>query len=282
MINKIALGTVQFGVDYGINNTDGQIHLGEARKILKLARESGINILDTAYEYGNSEEVLGKIGVDDCQIITKTSSLENGIGQVINDFYQSLERLNINKVAGLLIHNFHDIQHPQFNDLFKQLKDLKRQGIIQKIGFSTYTPNQVDFLLDNFDFDLVQLPFNVFDNRLVQGGQLRNLKECGVEIHARSIFLQGVLLNFKNLSNYFITWKEQFMQYQTMAKEDGLSLLEYALNFALNTTEIDKVLVGVDSEKQLREIIQSVKRSSDLAPYPINEVELLDPSVWKV
>ena len=102
MINKIALGTVQFGVDYGINNTDGQIHLGEARKILKLARESGINILDTAYEYGNSEEVLGKIGVDDCQIITKTSSLENGIGQVINDFYQSLERLNINKVAGLL------------------------------------------------------------------------------------------------------------------------------------------------------------------------------------
>jgi len=282
MINKIALGTVQFGVDYGINNTDGQIHLGEARKILKLARESGINILDTAYEYGNSEEVLGKIGVDDCQIITKTSSLENGIGQVINDFYQSLEKLNINKVAGLLIHNFHDIQHPQFNDLFKQLKDLKRQGIIQKIGFSTYTPNQVDFLLDNFDFDLVQLPFNVFDNRLVQGGQLRNLKECGVEIHARSIFLQGVLLNFKNLSNYFITWKEQFMQYQTMAKEDGLSLLEYALNFALNTTEIDKVLVGVDNEKQLREIIQSVKRSSDLAPYPINEVELLDPSVWKV
>jgi aryl-alcohol dehydrogenase-like predicted oxidoreductase len=282
MINKIALGTVQFGMDYGINNTDGQIHLGEARKVLKLARESGINILDTAYEYGNSEEVLGKIGVDDCQIITKTSSLENGIGQVINDFYQSLERLNINKVAGLLIHNFHDIQHPQFNDLFKQLKDLKRQGIIQKIGFSTYTPNQVDFLLDNFDFDLVQLPFNVFDNRLVQGGQLRNLKECGVEIHARSIFLQGVLLNFKNLSNYFIIWKEQFMQYQTMAKEDGLSLLEYALNFALNTTEIDKVLVGVDSEKQLREIIQSVKRSSDLAPYPINEVELLDPSVWKV
>ncbi len=282
MINKIALGTVQFGMDYGINNTDGQIHLGEARKVLKLARESGINILDTAYEYGNSEEVLGKIGVDDCQIITKTSSLENGIGQVINDFYQSLERLNINKVAGLLIHNFHDIQHPQFNDLFKQLKDLKRQGIIQKIGFSTYTPNQVDFLLDNFDFDLVQLPFNVFDNRLVQGGQLRNLKECGVEIHARSIFLQGVLLNFKNLSNYFIIWKEQFMQYQTMAKEDGLSLLEYALNFALNTTEIDKVLVGVDSEKQLREIIQSVKRSSDLAPYPINEVELLDPSVWIV
>ncbi|MBT4764575.1 aldo/keto reductase [bacterium] len=282
MIDKIALGTVQFGVDYGINNAGGQIHIDEARKILNLARESSIDMLDTAYEYGNSEQVLGKIGVDKCQIITKTSSLENGIEQVINDFYQSLERLKINKVAGLLVHDFHDIQHPQFNDLFKQLKDLKQQGIIQKIGFSTYAPNQVDFLLDNFDFDLVQLPFNVFDNRLVQGGQLKNLKESGVEIHARSIFLQGVLLNFNNLSNYFIAWKGQFMEYQTMAKEDGLSLLEYALNFALNTTEIDKVLVGVDNEKQLREIIQSVKSSSDLSPYPINEVELLDPREWKV
>jgi aryl-alcohol dehydrogenase-like predicted oxidoreductase len=282
MLNKIALGTVQFGEDYGICNVDGQIHLGEARKIIELAKESGIDTLDTAYVYGNSEEVLGQIGVDDCQIITKTSSLEKGIGHVINDFSQSLERLNINKVAGLLIHDFYDIQHPQFNDLFKQLEDLKQQGIIQKIGFSIYTPDQIDFLLDNFDFDLVQLPFNAFDNRLVQGGQLKNLKESGVEIHARSIFLQGLLLNFNNLSNYFITWKEQFIKYQTMAKKDGLSLLEYALNFVLNTTEIDKVLVGVDNEKHLREIIQSVKRTSNLAPYPINEVELLDPRVWKV
>jgi len=282
MIDKIALGTVQFGVDYGINNTGGKIHTEEARKILNLARKSGINMLDTAYGYGSSEQVLGEIGIEKCQIITKTSSLENDVEQVINDFYQSLERLKINKVAGLLVHDFHDIHHPKFNDLYKELKNLKKQGVIQKIGFSTYIPNQVDFLLDNFDFDLVQLPFNVFDNRLVQGGQLKKLKESGVEIHARSIFLQGVLLNFNNLSNYFTAWKGQFMKYQTMVKEDGLSLLEYALNFAINITEIDKVLVGVDNEKQLREIIKSVKNSNNLSPYPINEVGLLDPREWKV
>jgi len=109
MIDKIALGTVQFGVDYGINNTGGKIHTEEARKILNLARKSGINMLDTAYGYGSSEQVLGEIGIEKCQIITKTSSLENDVEQVINDFYQSLERLKINKVAGLLVHDFHDI-----------------------------------------------------------------------------------------------------------------------------------------------------------------------------
>ena len=282
MINKLTLGTVQFGMDYGINNQDGQIYLGEVRKILEVASKSGIDMLDTAYEYGRSEEVLGKIGIDGYQIITKTSSLEKGMGHVIDDFYESLEKLNINIVAGLLIHDFNDIKHPQFNDLFKQLKDLKHEGVIQKIGFSIYKPHQVDFLLDNFDFDMIQLPFNVFDNRLVEGGQLKKLKKSNVEIHARSIFLQGLLLNFAKLSGYFSIWKNQFIQYQKMVEEYDLTLLEYALNYVLNTKEIDKVLVGIDNEKQLREIVQSVKESNDLVSFPINQEELLNPGEWKV
>jgi aryl-alcohol dehydrogenase-like predicted oxidoreductase len=101
-------------------------------------------------------------------------------------------------------------------------------------------------------------------------------------VHARSVFLQGVLLDFNNLSDFFLTWKGQFNEYQAMVKKNELSLLEYALNSALNIKEIDKVLVGVNSEKQLREIVQAARSSSSLDAYPVNDINLLNPSFWKV
>ena len=142
-------------------------------------------------------------------------------------------------------------------------------------------PEQVDFLLENFDFDLIQLPFNVFDNRLIQGGQLNTLKDNGVEVHARSIFLQGVLLDFDSLPSYFSTWQKQFNEYQTIVKESGLSLLEYSLNYALKVQEIDKILVGVNSKKQLEDIVWSIKNKGELDAYSIDDIDLLNPSLWK-
>jgi aryl-alcohol dehydrogenase-like predicted oxidoreductase len=281
-MSKLALGTVQFGLDYGVTNQSGQVAIKEVGNILDLAKDNGIDTLDTASCYGNSEQILGKVGVDNYKVITKTISLENGISKVINGFYQSLNRLDQKQVEGLLIHNIKDIKDKQFDMLFSKLNELKQQGLIKKIGFSTYTPGQVDFLLENFDFDLIQVPFNVFDTRLIQSGQLQALKSKGVEIHARSIFLQGVLLDFDNLSDYFLTWKAQFTEYQVMVKNSGLSLLEYALNFVLSIQEIDRVLVGVNNEQQLREITLSLKGLDSLEDYFINDMNLLNPSLWKV
>ncbi len=281
-MNKLALGTAQFGLDYGVTNSEGKVQVEEVELILGCAKENSINTLDTAASYGNSEEVLGSIGISDFQIITKTIPLKNGVDEVIKHFQQSLTFLNKSSVNGLLIHNVNEIEHKNFNTLFKELTELKRQGLVNKIGFSTYTPEQVDFLLKNFDFDLIQVPFNIFDNRLIQGGQLQALNNKGVEVHARSVFLQGVLLDFNNLSNYFSPWKKEFSIYQETVKDNGLSLLECALNFVLNIREIDKVLVGVNSERQLKEIVQAVKRRSNLSAYPINDINLLNPSLWKV
>ena len=281
-MNKLALGTAQFGLDYGVTNSKGKVQVEEVELILGCAKENSINTLDTAASYGNSEEVLGSIGISDFQIITKTIPLENGVDEVIKHFKQSLTFLNKSSVNGLLIHNINEIEHKNFNTLFKELTELKRQGLVNKIGFSTYTPEQVDFLLKNFDFDLIQVPFNIFDNRLIQGGQLQALNNKGVEVHARSVFLQGVLLDFNNLSNYFSPWKKEFSIYQETVKDNGLSLLECALNFVLNIREIDKVLVGVNSERQLKEIVKAVKRRSNLSAYPINDINLLNPSLWKV
>ena len=281
-MNKLALGTAQFGLDYGVTNSEGKVQVEEVELILGCAKENSINTLDTAASYGNSEEVLGSIGISDFQIITKTIPLKNGVDEVIKHFQQSLTFLNKSSVNGLLIHNVNEIEHKNFNTLFKELTELKRQGLVNKIGFSIYTPEQVDFLLKNFDFDLIQVPFNIFDNRLIQGGQLQALNNKGIEVHARSVFLQGVILDFNNLSNYFSPWKKEFSIYQETVKDNGLSLLECALNFVLNIREIDKVLVGVNSERQLKEIIQAVKRRSNLSAYPINDINLLNPSLWKI
>ena len=279
---KLALGTVQFGLDYGVTNHDGQVAIGEVKNILDYAKDKGIDTLDTAPSYGNSEKVLGGVGVNDFQIITKTTSLQVGVANVLQAFHQSLTDLNITSVDGLLIHNIEEVKDKQFDSLYKELNKLKQDKLINKIGFSTYTPDQVDFLLSNFDFDLIQAPFNVFDNRLIQGGQLKALKSKGVEIHARSIFLQGVLLDFNRLSSYFISWQGRFEEYQAMVEKNNLSLLEYALNFVLSIKEIDKVLVGVNSKKQLKEIVQSVKDKEELNAYSIDDINLLNPSFWKI
>ena len=279
---KLALGTVQFGLDYGVTNHDGQVAIDKVKNIFDYAKDKGIDTLDTASGYGNSEQVLGEVGVNNYRIITKTTPLKNGVDGVIKGFHQSLDNLNVEQVDGLLIHNVDDTKDKRFGELFHKLNELKEEGMIKKIGFSTYTPEQVDFLLENFDFDLIQVPFNVFDTRLIDGGQLQALKNQNIEVHARSVFLQGLLLDFKHLSGYFSKWTNQFNSYQEIVQDSGLSLLEYTLNFALNTQEIDKVLVGVHSEKQLKEIIQSVKEQDSLNAYPINDINLINPSLWKI
>jgi aryl-alcohol dehydrogenase-like predicted oxidoreductase len=281
--SKLSLGTVQFGLDYGVTNKNGQVTISQARDILDCAKQNNIKTLDTASLYGNSEKVLGGIGVDDYQIITKTTFLKDDVDEVINNFYKSLENLNRTQVEGLLIHNIKDIENKQFEALFEKLNALKESNLVKKIGFSTYTPEQVVFLLANFDFDLIQVPFNVFDTRLIDNGLLQALKDKGVEIHIRSVFLQGLLLDFDSLGGYFSSWENKFDDYQKMVKDSGFSLLEYALNFVLNVEEIDKILVGVNNNKQLIEIVKASQKKVDnpLLPFSINDINLLNPSLWK-
>ena len=281
--SKLSLGTVQFGLDYGVTNQNGQVTIDTARNILNIAKQSNIRTLDTASLYGNSEQVLGEIGINDYQVITKTTFLKDDVNEVIVNFYKSLERLNRDKVEGLLIHNIGDIENNQFDTLFSKLNELKKEGLIGKIGFSTYTPEQIDFLLNTFDFDLIQVPFNVFDNRLIVGGQLKRLKNKGIEVHVRSVFLQGLLLDFNSLGGYFSNWKKKFDDYQKIVKDSELSLLEYALNFALNVEEIDRVLVGVNNQKQLTDIVEASQKkiNNSLLPFPINDLNLINPSLWR-
>ena len=281
-MNKLALGTVQFGLNYGLSNDKGKTSYEEAKKIIKILKVNNIDTLDTAPEYGNSEKILGKIGVNNFHLVTKTSPLKFGVGNVIKSFHQSLKNLNTKSVDGLLIHNIEEVKDSAFDDLFKELLRLKQDKLINKIGFSAYMPEQVDFLLNNFDFDLIQVPINVFDTRLIDGGQLLSLKNKKIEVHARSIFLQGLLLDFEKLDVYFSQWINQFNCYQKEVIASNLSLLEYALNYVINIKEIDKVIVGVNNEKQLIEITKVKLEKNNLKAYPLREINLLNPSLWKI
>jgi len=283
MINKLALGTVQFGMNYGVTNSEGQVQIEEVESILECAKENSINTLDTAASYGNSEEVLGSVGINGFQIITKTIPLKNGVNEVIKHFHQSLTYLNKSSVDGLLIHNINEIEHKDFNSLFKELKKLKRQGLVNKIGFSTYTSRQVDFLLRNFDFDLIQVPFNIFDNRLIQGGQLQALNNKSVEVHARSVFLQGLLLmTLQSRPEKFNHWNALWKIWSEWLNDNQITALEATIRHAISMPEISKVLVGVDNVGQLKEIVAASSGVLPNIPDEMftNDIDLLNPSNW--
>jgi aryl-alcohol dehydrogenase-like predicted oxidoreductase len=282
---KLALGTVQFGLDYGLTNNSGQVAIEEVRNILTFANNNNIDTLDTAFGYGNSEKVLGNIGINDFKIVTKTAPLKLGVDNVLQSFHKSLKDLKISSVDGLLVHNIDDIKDKKFDTLYKEINKLKKDQLISKIGFSTYTPDQVDFLLDNFDFDLIQVPFNLLDKRLINGGQLKALKNKKIETHARSIFLQGLLLmSTSQRPKYFNNWNTLFKKWDLWLKTNNISGLEAALNFALSENLIDKIVIGIDSKIQLREVFSASKSQILNIPKFLNSTDemLINPSLWEI
>lgn len=290
---KIGLGAVQFGVDYGVSNVCGKIPAFEACKILDLARIRGVSVLDTAFSYGDSEAVLGSILTENCSfsIVTKTPVFKKGtitgneVTELSDAFYSSLKKLQQKSIYGLLVHASEDLLKQGGNLLWEEMGRLKEQGLIKKIGVSVYTAEQIDRILDRYSIDLIQLPVNVFDQRLLLNGYLSKLKKNNIEIHARSIFLQGVLLSkVKELPSYFEPLHHHLRRYYELVYKYNWTQVQAALGFVLGVKEIDIVLLGVDSEMQLREIINMAKPlDRDLFRcFAINDDSFLNPSQWKL
>mgnify|MGYP003965633063 len=292
---KIALGTVQYGMRYGVSNKFDQVRISEVGKILKYANRKHIRLLDTAPSYGNSEDVIGKIIHNQSrdkywEVVTKTPHLDSGatinerIDQLLKSFELSQEKLGQKEIYGLLIHNCDDIFSSGGYKLLQAMEQLKQNGAIKKIGVSIYDSNQIDRVLDNYPIDLVQLPVNILDQRLLDGGQLKRLKKYNVEIHARSIFLQGLLLMpLKTIPSWFFPIRGKLEELRARAKKLNMNVLQLTLGFAQSIHEIDKVIVGVSTLDQLHEIVNAasvyinIEEFSDLS---INDSTYLNPSNW--
>ena len=288
---KLALGTVQFGLPYGIINHSGQVPFEQASEVLSMARTHGIEYLDTAIAYGNSEARLGKIGVRGFQVITKLPPLPKVMPVGVADagswakahLTASLQRLRIDSIYGLLLHKSTDLLGPIGQTLLKTLKEFRDQGLVKKIGVSIYAPEELETVLSLSKLDLVQAPFNLVDRRLETSGWLRRLKDLDVEVHTRSAFLQGLLLTSAgSLPPKFLPWVGLWHTWQQWQADTGCSALGACLAFAKSFPEVDRLVVGVDGVTHLQGILEALSEQVPQNWPDISSVDdqLVNPARW--
>lgn len=285
--NKLVLGTAQFGMDYGINNKRGKIPREEVFEILKTAFEAGIDTLDTAYAYGESESAIGDFIRSSGLKLKVISKLpECGLEDVENIFETSINRLGLNSLYGYYIHNFQ--YYLEIPEVWSTLTKMKSEGKVNKIGFSLYYPSELDYLLDhNITLDIVQVPYSIFDQRF--GSYFPKLKDKKVEVFVRSVFLQG--LGFKDpseLSNYFEKIKSKIVNLRKLSENIDAPLASIFLNFAMLNSYIDKIVVGIDSIENLRELLTSSDYLSrvdpimaELSSFKEDDEKIILPFNWR-
>ena len=287
LTKKLILGTAQFGQNYGITNVTGKVSELEIRSIFRNARSNQIYTLDTASSYGNSELVLGNVGVSDFDVITKLPT----IGSSTSNFYEvyenaivsSLKDLKVSRIDTVLLHKPEELLSFYGDAIYNALRKLKDRGLVDRIGISIYSPELLDEINPMYLFDVIQVPLNVFDRRIISSGWLGRLSEMGVSIIARSVFLQGILLSQVNdLPAYFSKWHPLFKQWIEFYQENGLSALEASLQFIVQVPEIDKIIVGVESERQLTEIVRAINNPVIKVPNDLEaeDLGLISPVHW--
>lgn len=288
---KLGLGTVQFGLEYGISNQEGKTSQTEVGNILSVAMQRDIRVIDTASLYGNSEEVVGKAIQDQhaFKVVTKTirfdtTRIVKGDAVSLEKAFQgSLAKLRCKAVYGLLVHNANDLLAENGSIIYDSLLKFRSLGYVEKIGVSVYSSQQLDEILSRYQIDIVQLPLNILDQRLLHSGHLSTLRSAGIEIHVRSAFLQGLLLmDPQKLSLHFNSVRPRLLQYHAFLRDKGISPLEAALGFVCGLDEIDAVICGVNNHRQLEEICSSCNplARSLFIDFAMSDASIVDPSNW--
>ncbi len=285
---KLALGTVQFGSRYGIANQNGQTSFIEAKKILQFAKSSNIDLIDTAMSYGNSEKIIGDTRVKNFKIVSKLPNIPKGCKNVnlwLEDKIQlTLKNLNIKSLYGLLIHNTRNLNGALGKKLVESLIKFKLDGLIKKIGISIYDPSEFENIINLEKFDIVQAPLNIIDRRIENSGWLSKLHSKKIEIHVRSVFLQGLLLMPREkIPKKFNKWSNIWDQWFAELNKKKLSATQACLLYPLSIPEIDRVIVGVENFNQLNEIVSKSKMKIPRVDFSFmisNDSMLIDPTNW--
>jgi aryl-alcohol dehydrogenase-like predicted oxidoreductase len=295
-VNKLGLGSVQFGMVYGATNRVGQPSLDEVTGILAAAQSAGIRVIDTAPAYGESEAALGKCLPADGEwnIITKTPAFRRpeitpaDVSHLVETFHRSLQFLRRDSVYGLLAHHADDWTTPGGEALVDAITDLKEKKLVRKIGVSVYTAEQIDAVLDRFSIDLIQLPLNVLDQRLIHSGHLQKLADRGIEIHARSVFLQGILLSPpEQVNGYFQPVLPLLRDYHAYCQTMGWSAIQGAIAFVAGLPQIAHLILGVCSRQELAELLREAttlvwRQDADFSHLACTDERMVNPSLWQL
>ena len=286
-MSQLILGTVQFGLDYGITNSSGEIPDQVVQQMLVFAEEHDIRIFDTAADYGNSQYRLGQLAPigNSNRYVTKFSLPADGsLPTQENVYSDSMKLLRVQKLHGVLFHKLEDLTDPRLEKTLEILRAGRDAEILSRIGVSIYNRADLELALDVFpDLDLLQLPANVLDMDLLESDEVHMLKSRGVEIHVRSVFLQGLLLTSPSqLSEFFEPLKPALIELQNVAAETGKSLLELVLAKIRHHRYVDAVLVGATTLGELTEITSAWESASEYEDFELPAVprEILDPRVW--
>ena len=284
-MKKLALGTVQFGTPYGISNTGGQTPSAEVKKIFAYAETLPRCLLDTAPAYGTSETLIGDFvsAASPLSIVTKVVGPAKSVSTQLD---VSLQRMRRRSVYGVLVHHAGDLLGADGEALYAQLVAEKKAGRVKKIGCSVYTPEEAPALLKKFSLDLIQLPLSPFDQRALP--HLNDIKSAGVEIYARSLFLQGALFLLPaELPRHQAGLREPLLSFREFAAEANLSLTEAAFAFVHAVPQVDVLLVGVNNLAQFQSLATTFLGTlpaiplSEWKPFAVENPELVDPSKWK-
>ena len=284
---KLALGSVQFGLNYGVANTKSLMKLEEVKAILDFALESKINTLDTAIAYGKSESILGQIGISSWKVISKLPAIPDDCIDiqkwVLSQAISSIQKLGVTHLYGFLLHHPAQLNEDRGKELYAALELLKKAGLTEKIGISIYSPAELSLLFERYVFDLVQAPVNILDRSLEESGWAQKLKKAGVEIHTRSTFLQGLLLIPPDTRPFkFMRWLDIWNEWDQWLSSVSLTPLEACLRYTNSLSFADRVIIGVDSIDQLKAIILANKDHLPSLPIfkPLLDKRLINPSSW--
>jgi len=282
-LEKIELGSAQFGLDYGVNNGK-KVNRDCARLIHKALINNGSYLIDTAPSYGDSEKVISSIVENKAKIITKLLPLSNYSAKEIIDGIEESRTLFNDQLYGLMVHNSSDLFDENFLSVIDYLNNVRSKEL--KVGVSVYDPLDVFEASKIIKLDMLQLPINILDQRSDSDEFKAFINNNNIEIHARSIFLQGLLLMDKNTPESLIAISPYIEAVKSEAALQDLTIYELCILYVFKQNWIDHVVIGLDNVQQTEILINTVSKLSDiqcqiefksLACYDIN---LINPAKW--
>jgi len=281
---KLVLGSVQLGKNYGLVNGK-KIKRADISKIINLVLKSKISFIDTSANYGNSEKIIGNSRLNRLNIITKFKLPNKKIdisNWVERNILFSLKKLNVNMIYGLLVHDVNDVLKKSGKSYLNCLLNLKKIGIVKKIGLSVYSPEDLNIVWKFWKPDIVQVPFNILDNRFLVSNWFKKLKKNNIKIFVRSCFLQGLLISDCDLIKKFKKHKKILDKFSLWCLDNNLSKIKASLHFVKKYKMIDYLVIGFNSYGQLKEIIKIFNQPLVKIPtlFRCNKLSLIDPRRW--
>ena len=280
MSKKIIIGTANFNKYYGIRKN--KINKNQINALCNYAYRKKIYYMDTSSEYRNSNKIIKKLN---SKVIINTKILPDKNWIKFNYCLKKIIKLKKNlgnkKIITIYLHDESLIYKNYFTKIYKNLIQLKKNGYYKKIGISIYNFETINFFIEKYKFDVIQCPFNIIDQRLVRQNYYKILKKKKIEIHVRSIFLQGLLLNDFNFKDRkFRKLQEKIVLLKDYANLKNINVLDLCMSF-INFHKINKFVIGFNDLKNFKEVLNYKKVNIiNFMQFYLPEKKLIDPRYW--